>query len=384
MQGLFSRHFPDSGKPILLRAPGRVNLIGEHTDYNDGFVLPGAVDMGITFAITTNKLNQARLVAADLDARYDCDLAQIQIAPDSHSWANYVLGVIAQLQEQGYDFAGFDMVFSGDIPRGAGLSSSAALECGAGMAINCLYDLDVERWPLVKMAQKAEHTYAGVRCGIMDQFASTFGKAEQVVRLDCRSLDYAYFPLQMEDYKIVLCNTQVSHSLASSEYNTRREECEKGVALLQQIDPNIKSLRDVNLDQIESVKNQMSEKVYDRCRYVVAENKRVIEACEALNQGDLSSFGSLMYASHDGLQNLYEVSCPELDFLVAQTQDDPSVLGARMMGGGFGGCTINLVKSDAVDTFQTKMKSAYQDQYDTDLPIYIASLVDGVGLLQTS
>lgn len=381
MQALFTQHFPASGKPLLLRAPGRVNLIGEHTDYNDGFVLPGAVDMGISFAITRNELNQARLVAADLDANYECDLAQIKIAPESHSWANYVLGVIAQLQEQGHEFGGFDMVFSGDIPRGAGLSSSAALECGAGLAISALYDLAVERWPLVKMAQKAEHTYAGVRCGIMDQFASTFGKAEQLVRLDCRSLEYAYFPLQMDAYKIVLCNTQVSHSLASSEYNTRREECEQGVALLQQLDPTINSLRDVKLEQIETLKDQMPGKVYDRCRYVVAENERVLTACDALSEGDLPAFGDLMYGSHDGLQHLYEVSCPELDFLVAETQDDPNVLGARMMGGGFGGCTINLVKSEAVDAFEQKMKAAYQTQYSIELPIYIASLVDGVHLL---
>ncbi|MFK7925987.1 MAG: galactokinase [Bacteroidia bacterium] len=381
MQALFTRHFPASGKPLLLRAPGRVNLIGEHTDYNDGFVLPGAVDMGISFAIARNELNQVRLVAADLDSTYECDLAQIKIAPESHSWANYVLGVIAQLQEQGHEFSGFDMVFSGDIPRGAGLSSSAALECGAGLAVSALYDLAVERWPLVKMAQKAEHTYAGVRCGIMDQFASTFGKAEQLVRLDCRSLEYAYFPLQMDAYKIVLCNTQVSHSLASSEYNTRREECEQGVALLQRLDPTISSLRDVKLEQIEAVKAQMPGKVYDRCRYVVAENQRVLTACDALNEGDLPTFGDLMYGSHDGLQHLYEVSCPELDFLVAETQDDPNVLGARMMGGGFGGCTINLVKSEAVDAFEEKMKAAYKIQYDTELPVYIASLVDGVGLL---
>ncbi|MEM6348914.1 MAG: galactokinase [Bacteroidota bacterium] len=381
MQALFMRHFPESGSPTLLRAPGRVNLIGEHTDYNDGFVLPGAVDMGISFAISRNNLKKARLVAHDLDAKYECAIDSIAVAPDTHSWANYVLGVIAQLQEKGHEFEGFDLVFSGDIPRGAGLSSSAALECGAGMAISVLYDLSVERWPLVKMAQKAEHTYAGVRCGIMDQFASTFGKAEQVVRLDCRSLEYAYFPLQMEDYKIVLCNTQVSHSLASSEYNTRREECERGVALLKEIDPNINSLRDASLEQIESIKDKISDKVYDRCRFVVAENERVLNACDALSEGDLNTFGDLMYASHDGLENLYEVSCPELDFLVAQTHDDPNVLGARMMGGGFGGCTINLVKSDAVAAFQERMKSAYKAQYDTELPIYIASLVDGVGTL---
>ncbi|MEL6588624.1 MAG: galactokinase [Bacteroidota bacterium] len=381
MLELFSHHFPESGTPLLLRAPGRVNLIGEHTDYNEGFVLPGAVNMGISFAIAANSLNKIRLVAVDLDASYECEVENVKIAPASHNWANYVLGVVAQIQEAGHKLGGFDMLFQGDIPHGAGLSSSAALECGAGMSLIRLFDLPIDRWPLVKMAQKAEHTYAGVRCGIMDQFASTFGKAESVVRLDCRSLEYAYFPLQMDGLRIVLCNTQVSHSLASSEYNTRREECEKGVEILQQIDPTIGSLRDASISQIDTVKAQMPDKVYDRCHYVVSENERVLEACNALEEGNLDRFGELMYASHNGLQHQYEVSCPELDFLVEETRSDDAVLGSRMMGGGFGGCTINLVRSEAVEAFSTKMKAAYQEAFETELPIYIASLVDGVDVL---
>ncbi|MEL6842271.1 MAG: galactokinase family protein, partial [Bacteroidota bacterium] len=207
MLELFSHHFPESGTPLLLRAPGRVNLIGEHTDYNEGFVLPGAVNMGISFAIAANSLNKIRLVAVDLDASYECEVENVKIAPASHNWANYVLGVVAQIQEAGHKLGGFDMLFQGDIPHGAGLSSSAALECGAGMSLIRLFDLPIDRWPLVKMAQKAEHTYAGVRCGIMDQFASVMGKAGHVMKLDCRSLDYEYFPLELGDYQLVLINT---------------------------------------------------------------------------------------------------------------------------------------------------------------------------------
>ncbi|MEO0472457.1 MAG: galactokinase family protein, partial [Bacteroidota bacterium] len=244
MISFFKQHFV--GEPLLVRAPGRVNLIGEHTDYNHGFVLPAAIDKGIDFAIAANGTDRIRLVSRDLDDRFESPLDEIAVAPKAHSWANYILGMAALLRENGYQIAGFDLAFGGNIPVGAGLSSSAALECGAGWAICQLFGQPIERMALAKMAQKAEHTWAGVMCGIMDQFASTFGQADHVIRLDCRSLDYHYFPFSTENYQIVLCDTGVSHSLASSEYNTRREECEAGVAIIQQQHPEVQALRDAN------------------------------------------------------------------------------------------------------------------------------------------
>jgi galactokinase len=375
---LFHQHFPGSGKPIWVNAPGRVNLIGEHTDYNEGFVMPGAIDKGIRFAISHQIGNRISLFAHDLQRGYECQLEAVQPVSGDDSWANYVLGVVAQLQQNGYGLGGFKLLMGGDIPVGAGLSSSAAMECGTGFALSELFDLGIERLPLVKMAQQAEHTYAGVMCGIMDQFASTFGQADSVLQLDCRSLDFAYFPLATKDMQIVLCNTLVSHSLASSEYNVRRQECEAGVEILQKSHPEIKSLRDASLAQIENHRSQMQGRVYDRCRYVVEENLRVEQASKALKAGELDTFGQLMYGSHEGLQHRYEVSCPELDFLVDQTREDEAVLGARMMGGGFGGCTINLVRTDAVPAFTQRMKAGFAKQYGRELPVYVAGLSEGV------
>jgi galactokinase len=272
-------------------------------------------------------------------------------------------------------------VFGGNIPIGAGLSSSAAVECGLAFGLDHLFGFGVEKLELVKVAQKAEHTYAGVLCGIMDQFANMFGKKEHVVQLDCRSLDYAYYPFRMADYRIVLLDTQVKHSLASSAYNTRRQECETGVALLQQHHPEVHSLRDVTLDMLDTHEATFDPVVYKRCRYVVEENLRVVEACQDLENGDLEAFGQKMYGSHAGLQHQYEVSCPELDFLVAQAKGESAVVGGRMMGGGFGGCTINLVAKAGVDAFIEKMAGAYKVQFNIDLKAYVTEIVDGTSLM---
>ena len=379
MISFFKQHFP--GEPLLVRAPGRVNLIGEHTDYNHGFVMPAAIDKGIDFAIAANGTDQIRLVSRDLNDRFDSPVSKIHVAPKEHSWANYILGMASLLQEKGYQIEGFDMAFGGNIPVGAGLSSSAALECGSGWAIARLFDLPIQRMELALMAQKAEHTWAGVMCGIMDQFASTFGKPEQVIQLDCRSLEYAYYPFSTTSYQLVLCDTGVSHSLASSEYNTRREECEAGVAIMQKSHPEVKALRDADPAMVQAHQHQMPPKVFDRCSFIVAENQRVIDASAALEASDLQAFGALMYASHDGLQHLYEVSCPELDFLVDQTRDDELVPGSRMMGGGFGGCTINLVPNEYVEDFTARMKQAYADTFGLELKVYTARISDGVNQL---
>ena len=366
-------------EPELFRSPGRVNLIGEHTDYNEGFVLPAAINKEIIFAIAPNNTDKVRFFSADMQEHAAYDLQHV--APSDTSWANYLLGVVAQFQKASLPVKGFDLVFGGNVPIGAGLSSSAAVECGLAYALNSIFKFGLDRFTLAKMAQKAEHEFAGVRCGIMDQFASLFGKKEHVVKLDCRSLDYAYYHFEMSHYRIVLCDTQVKHSLASSEYNTRRMECESGVAILQKHYPDVASLRDVTPEMLEKHRSEIDPVVFKRCLYVVQENNRVVEACQALEEGNLALFGEKMYASHAGLQHDYEVSCPELDFLVEQAQQQEGVLGARMMGGGFGGCTINIVSIDALDNFTQRMSKAYAEQFDVSLKTYIAEIVDGSSVL---
>ncbi|MBC3540959.1 galactokinase [Rufibacter sediminis] len=366
-------------EPVVARSPGRVNLIGEHTDYNEGFVLPAAINKEIYFAIAPNGTQTMRAHAFDLEESAEFDLTNVQRT--NVGWANYLLGVVAQLQKANYEVKGFDLVFGGNIPIGAGLSSSAAVECGLAYALNYLYAYGIERFDMVKMAQKAEHEYALVMCGIMDQFASMFGKHNHVVKLDCRSLEYQYYPFNIDDYRIVLCDTQVKHSLASSEYNTRRQECETGVALLRKHYPQIHSLRDVTLEMLTQHQAEFDPVVYRRCTYVVKENLRVEEACQDLERGDLAAFGQKMFASHQGLQHDYEVSCPELDFLADQARESDAVLGARMMGGGFGGCTINLVKLEKLDEFTRHMTEAYQKEYNIALKTYVAEIVDGSSLV---
>jgi len=368
-------------QPTLYKAPGRVNLIGEHTDYNEGFVLPAAIDKEIIFAVAPNQTDNVRLFTHDFNDYFEFSLQLVK--KSSVTWANYILGVVAQFQKAGYAVQGFDCVYGGDVPSGAGLSSSAAVECGVATAINDMFAFGIDKFTLTKMAQKAEHEYAGVMCGIMDQFASMFGKANHVVRLDCRSLDYQYFPFDMSDYKIVLCDTQVKHSLASSEYNTRRAECEEGVAILQKYYPEVSSLRSVTVEMLKKHQAEFREVVYKRCLYVVKENNRVIQACNHLEKGNLKAFGELMYASHEGLSNDYEVSCKELDLLVEQAQKHPEVIGARMMGGGFGGCTINLVKADAVENFVTAMTQTYQTQLGKTMKAYITIIQDGAKLIKS-
>lgn len=365
---------------LVLRAPGRVNLIGEHTDYNNGFVLPAAIDKEITFAISLSDNGNFHLFATDLDESYTFNPNALRISEDK-KWANYLIGVVAQYQKKGHQVPPLNIAFGGNIPLGAGLSSSAAVECGLAYAINELMALNLSKAELAHMAQKAEHEFAGVQCGIMDQFASIMGKKEHVIRLDCQSLDYSYFPFPMDAYQIVLCDTQVKHSLASSEYNNRRKECEEGVRTLANHYPEVKSLREVSLSMLEKHRNEMDEVVFDRCQYVVQENERVLKGCQDLSEGDLVAFGKKMYASHEGLSKKYAVSCDELDFLVGLTQDKESVLGARMMGGGFGGCTINLVKVDAIAKFEAEMKAAYQERFNVALVTYQVAIEDGTGIL---
>ena len=356
IQEKFIRLFDN--KPLIVEAPGRINLIGEHTDYNDGFVLPAAIDKKATFAIALNNDSLFRFYASDLDKYFETK--EIKPAPAEFQWANYLLGVLAQFKKQGVELRGVDCVFESNIPIGAGLSSSAAIECGFAFGLNELFNTQIPKYKLALMAQKAEHEYAGVMCGIMDQYASMFGMSDHVFRLDCRTHEHAYFSFEMKDLVIVLCDTQVKHELASSEYNTRREECDKGVQILKKFDKSVNALRDADTMLMEKHKGSFDPITFKRCQYVVKENERVLNACDALEKYDFDAFGKLMYQSHDGLQHEYEVSCKELDILVDLTREIDFVYGARMMGGGFGGCTINLVKQTFIEDFKQKITDGYR------------------------
>lgn len=375
----YQEHF--IGAPLLIRAPGRINLIGEHTDYNDGFVLPAAIDKEIHLAIAPNQTPYTvRLFATDMEASFEFDLRNF--SKTDRGWPNFIMGVVQVLQQNGADIPGFDCAFGGNIPIGAGLSSSAALECGLAFGLNEMLGLGLDSATIAQYGQAAEHQFVGVKCGIMDQFANMHGKKNHVIRLDCRSLEFSHFPLNLSNYLVMLCNTRVSHSLADSAYNTRRQQCEAGVAILSQHMPSIKSLRDADIALLEGCRSEMDPITFQRCHYVIKENQRVLDACAALETGDLSTFGALMYASHAGLQHEYEVSCPELDFLVDQTRDNPHVLGSRMMGGGFGGCTINLIERDAAESFSQTISGAYLLAFGTEPEIYLANVVDGTSRVE--
>ena len=364
---------------MLVRSPGRINMIGEHTDYNEGFVMPAAIDKEIVCAISPNYNNKCTLVAYDLDDAFAFDITRFK--KSDKGWPNYIMGVVEQFQKRGLEIKGFDCVFGGNIPLGAGLSSSAALECAFAYSFNQMYGCGLTRLEIVKLAQAAENEFVGVQCGIMDQFASVHGKHDKVFRLDCRTLEYEYYDMKLDDYRLVLCDTGVKHSLASSEYNTRRQECETGVAILQQYYPEVHSLRDATVAQLDEHRDEIDDNIYRRCRYVIEENARVLECCEMLKQGDLEGFGENMYKTHEGLSKEYEVSCDELDFLYEKARQSGMVIGARMMGGGFGGCTLNIVKIDRLDEFISHMTKAYKEEMGLELKTYVVKIENGTGKL---
>jgi len=362
-------------EPLITEAPGRINLIGEHTDYNAGFVLPAAINKIARFALALNKTKEFRFFASDLNKNYQT--INIKPAPKEFSWANYLLGVLAQFKNEGVELQGVDCVFESNIPVGAGLSSSAAIECGFAMGLNQLYKTDFSKLRLVEMSQKAEHEYTGVMCGIMDQYACIFGRNNHVLRLDCRNIDHDYLPFNMSNLTIALCDTRVKHELSSSEYNHRRKECELGVTKLQQQNSSIKNLRDVDLTMMEDNEHHFDPLTFKRCQYVVEENQRVLDACDALTNKDFLRFGKLMYQSHDGLKNKFEVSCKELDLLVDMTNQLDYVYGSRMMGGGFGGCTINLLERNEEVQFHHIITEGYKAQTGIKPDIYFVELTDG-------
>ena len=372
----FVKHF-DGQTGNVYASPGRINLIGEHTDYNGGFVFPGAIDKGIMCEIRPNGTNKVMAYAIDLKDRVEFDIDD-EKGPKA-SWARYLYGIVQEMKKRGVDVKGFNTAFAGDVPLGAGLSSSAALESCYAYALNDLFgENKVSKWDMVLAGQATEHNYCGVNCGIMDQFASVFGMEGKLMRLDCRSREFEYFPFEPKGYRLVLVDSVVKHELASSAYNDRRKSCENVVAALQKKYPEktIETLRDADWDMLNAVKDEVSEEDMKRATFVLGEKDRVLAVCDALNAGDYETVGKKMYETHHGLSKEYEVSCEELDYLNDIARED-GVTGSRIMGGGFGGCTINLVKEDLYDHFIADVKKKYAERYGKEPKIYDVVIKDG-------
>ena len=370
----FIKHF-DGTTGTVYASPGRINLIGEHTDYNGGFVFPGAVDKGMIIEIKPNGTDKVKAYSIDLKDYVEFGLNE-EDAPRA-SWARYIFGVCREMIKRGVEVKGFNTAFAGDVPLGAGMSSSAALESAYAYAINDLFgENKIDKFELAKVGQATEHNYIGVKCGIMDQFASVFGKEGSLMRLDCRSLGYQYFPFKPEGYRLVLVDSVVKHELASSAYNKRRQSCENAVAAIAKKHEGVEFLRDCTLEMLAEVKEEISAEDYMRAEYVIEEIQRVLDVCDALEKGDYETVGQKMYETHHGMSKKYEVSCEELDFL-NDVAFDCGVTGSRVMGGGFGGCTINLVKNELYETFITTAKERFKEKFGRSPKVYDVVISDG-------
>lgn len=372
----FIKHFDGKTGNIYV-SPGRINLIGEHTDYNGGFVFPGAVDKGIMAEVRPNGLNTVIAYSIDLKDKVEFKVDD-PVGPKT-TWARYIYGIVQEMKKLGVDVKGFNTAFAGDVPLGAGMSSSAALESCFAYALNDLFgDNKVSKWDMALAGQATEHNYIGVNCGIMDQFASVFGQQGKLMRLDCRSREFEYFPFNPQGYKLVLLNSKVKHELKGSPYNDRRNSCENVVKALAAHFPNKKfeTLRDADLDELEAVKSEVSEEDYTRAHFVLGEKDRVLAVCEALEKGDYETVGKKMFETHYGLSKEYEVSCEELDFLNDLAKEN-GVTGSRIMGGGFGGCTINLVKDDVYDNFIATAKAKFNEKYGHEPEVINVVISDG-------
>ncbi|MDR1201274.1 MAG: galactokinase [Tannerellaceae bacterium] len=369
----FAEHF-DGATGSVYASPGRINLIGEHTDYNGGFVFPGAIDKGMVAEIKLNGTDKVRAVALDLNETAEFGLNENDLP--EQGWAKYIFGVCREIIKRGGKISGFDTAFSGDVPLGAGMSSSAALESVYAFALNDLFSLGIDKFELAKIGQATEHNYVGVMCGIMDQFASIFGKEGSLMLLDCRSLEHKYFPFSPVGYKLVLLDSVVKHELADSAYNKRRQSCERVAATIRKKHPEVEFLRDATMEMLNEVKDEVSEEDYMRAEYVIEEVQRVMDVCAALEKGDYETVGDRMYKTHHGMSKLYEVSCEELDFLNGIARKC-GVTGSRVMGGGFGGCIINLVKEELYDDFVKEAFRAYKDKFGHEPKLYEVVISDG-------
>ncbi|TPG44581.1 galactokinase [Flavobacterium pectinovorum] len=374
----FEKSFGSAPQKIVL-SPGRINIIGEHIDYNDGYVLPAAIDKVICFAFEKNETKKSKIIAIDLNEEFEIDLTQ-EIQLSDVVWTNYIRGVIKQLQDNGFSFEGFNCVFSSNIPVGSGLSSSAALECGTIFGIKELFDLTIEKVDIALLGQKAEH-WVGINCGIMDQFSSVHGLDNKVIKLDCNTLEFEYHNADFKDYSLVLFDSNVKHSLFTSEYNTRRIECEEGLSIIKNHFPEVKSFRDCTEEQLLSIQDKFNATVFKRVHYVVKEISRVTKACEALDNGNIEILGQLLFETHYGLSQEYEVSCEELDMLVDTAKSDDKIIGSRLMGGGFGGCTINLIKKGHENEVKSKFSNLYLDTFGIELKFYDVKISNGTTLL---
>ena len=369
VQKSFISHFKT--KPLVIFSPGRINLIGEHTDYNEGFVFPAAINKGIALAIQKSNSKKSSVYALNKDEIHEFSLDAFQPL-ENGGWRNYILGVIAEIQKTGIELENFNIVFTGDIPSGAGMSSSAAMENSVVFGLNELFDLGFSKQQMILISQKAEHNYAGVKCGIMDQYASMFGKKKSGLLLDCRTVASVTYKIDFKNYKLLLINTNVKHDLSESAYNDRRAVCEKVSHLL-----NINALRDATKGALEKVKNDISEDDYQKCLYIIEENERVQLFSKAIKEENTAALGAYLYESHKGLSKQYKVSCKELDFLVNSTKENPNILGARMMGGGFGGCTINLILKSQAKKFKKEISKSYLKEFNKECSIYSIKLSKG-------
>ncbi len=373
----FEESFGASPKKIVL-SPGRINIIGEHIDYNDGYVLPAAIDKIICFAFEKSNSNTSKIIAIDLDESFEIDVTESMELTDN-VWTNYIRGVVNQLKIKGFKFDGFNCVFSSNIPVGSGLSSSAALECGFLFGINELFDLKIKPVDIALMGQSAEH-WVGINCGIMDQFSSVMGLENKVIKIDCKTLEYEYHNADFNDYSLILFDSNVKHSLMTSAYNERRQQCEEGIAIIKSNFPEITSFRDCNEQHVLGLQNAMSANVFKRCLFVVKEINRVKLACEALDNGKIEVLGKLMFETHEGLSKDYEVSCAELDMIVDTLKKEEAVVGSRLMGGGFGGCTINLIKKGHEERIKQQLSALYLETFGIELKIYDVKIGNGTSL----
>lgn len=376
IESIFHQKF--EGKPLIVRSPGRINIIGEHVDYNGGYVLPAAIDKYIYVAIDKRNDGIIGLYSVNFDVKIEIELNNLK---PSNDFSTYVFGVVDQVIKRGYSISGFNIVIYGDIPVGAGLSSSAALESAVAFAINEEYQLGISKLELVSIAQSAESTFAGVNCGVMDMFASIYGQKDFAIKLDCNSLQFEYMPLVLDGYSLVLFNSNVKHSLASSAYNVRRRQCETGLNRIKHFLPKVNTFRDVTESNLIEYILPFDKEIFTRCMYLVKEIQRLNEACQHLANGNLQALGQLLYATHDGLSLEYEVSCFELDFLIDEVKGNSNVLGARMMGGGFGGCTINIVKDEAISELIDSLKVNYLKTTGLHLEVIKVQTVNGTEIV---